>query len=241
MIISHKYKFIFIKNVKTAGTSIETYLRGFCGEDDICTPIADALGLSGEYEFLGRNYKGIWNPISDIFVTKGRILRKRKISHTLKMLLKRNKFYNHMPGILVRNRISKNIWNNYFKFCVERNPWDKTFSHYCQFTARNPGYSLNDYFSRKHFPINHVRYLDLDGKIIVNKIIKYENLNEELSEVFSFLGIPFDGNLSIRARSGLRKDKRPYHEVLTTHQRDVIYDSFANEIQLHGYQYRAAI
>ncbi|MCL2930743.1 MAG: hypothetical protein MGG11_00075 [Trichodesmium sp. MAG_R03] len=39
MIISHKYKFIFLKTKKTAGTSIEISLSRFCGDDDIITPI----------------------------------------------------------------------------------------------------------------------------------------------------------------------------------------------------------
>ena len=39
MIISHKYKFIFLKTKKTAGTSIEISLSRFCGDDDIIIPI----------------------------------------------------------------------------------------------------------------------------------------------------------------------------------------------------------
>ena len=41
MIISHKYKFIFIKTQKTAGSSIELYLSRFCGKDDIIIPMTD--------------------------------------------------------------------------------------------------------------------------------------------------------------------------------------------------------
>ena len=39
MIVSHKYKFIFLKTRKTVGTSIEIALSRFCGEQDIITPI----------------------------------------------------------------------------------------------------------------------------------------------------------------------------------------------------------
>ena len=40
MIISHKYKFIFIKLRKTAGTSLEIALSQYCNKDDIITPIS---------------------------------------------------------------------------------------------------------------------------------------------------------------------------------------------------------
>jgi hypothetical protein len=39
MIISHKYKFIYIKFYKVAGTSTEYFLEKFCGKEDIVTPI----------------------------------------------------------------------------------------------------------------------------------------------------------------------------------------------------------
>ena len=35
MIVSHRHRFIFVKTAKTAGSSVELYLRQFCGPDDI--------------------------------------------------------------------------------------------------------------------------------------------------------------------------------------------------------------
>ena len=41
MIVSHKYRFIFLKTKKTAGTSIELALTKLCSEDDIVTPLTE--------------------------------------------------------------------------------------------------------------------------------------------------------------------------------------------------------
>jgi len=59
MILSHKYKFIFIKTTKTAGTSLEVALSRYCGKDDIITPILPPVELheprndSGFYNHIG--------------------------------------------------------------------------------------------------------------------------------------------------------------------------------------------
>jgi hypothetical protein len=142
-----------------------------------------------------------------------------------------------MPASEVRNRVPADVWNSYFKFCVERNPWDKVLSHYHMHAAREGGsLSLDEYLARGRFPINYFRYTDRSGaKIIVDRILRYENLVAELSEVFSQLKIPFDGTLGVTAKSRYRSDRRPYQEVFNDEQRKIVEKVFAKEIKLHGY------
>lgn len=68
MIISHKYKFIFIKTRKTAGSSIEWFLDPYLGKDDISTG-SDYDGLAPRninidghigYRWIQKNYPYEW-------------------------------------------------------------------------------------------------------------------------------------------------------------------------------------
>jgi hypothetical protein len=229
MILSHKYKFIFIKTAKTAGTSIEVFLSKHCGPEDIVTPIAPTV--EGHQP---RNYEGFINPVPEILQRPGKLFSVLRHAIT-----SRDKFYNHMPAREVRNRVGSDVWNSYFKFCVERNPWDKVLSHYHMHAAREGGsLSLDEYLARGRFPINYFRYTDRSGtKIIVDRILRYENLVAELSEVFSQLQIPFDGTLGATAKSGYRSDRRQYQEVFNDEQRKIVERAFAKEIELHGYRF----
>jgi hypothetical protein len=229
MILSHKHKFIFIKTAKTAGTSIEVFLSKQCGPDDILTPIEPPIA-----GHRPRNYLGSINPIPEI------LERPRKIVSILRhVITSREKFYRHMPALEIQAQVSRDVWNSYFKFCVERNPWDKVLSHYHMHVAREGGpASFDDYLTRRRFPINYFRYTDHSGqKIIVDRVLRYEDLTSELAEVFSQLGIPFNGTLGVSAKSEYRSDRRPYQEVYNESQRQIVAEAFANEIQLHGYRF----
>jgi len=227
MIISHKYKFIFIKTGKTAGTSIEVFLSKFCDKNDILTPIYPAI--EGH---IPRNYSTCQNPISKT------VSRDQTIQKTTYDLENQNKFYNHIPAKIIKKKVSAHVWENYYKICVERNPWDKTLSHYYMMNYRsNNQLTLDKYLEKTNkFCYNEQMYCD-NNEIIIDKVIKYENLRNELFDFFNKIGIPFDGNLEMNAKSEYRKDRRHYSNIFTNKQKDIIEEAFQNEIKMHNYKY----
>ena len=108
MVISHKYRFIFIKTRKTAGTSLEVFLSRICTPNDVLTPINPPVQTH-----KARNYTGLWNPLAELLFYRG-----HTPYSTIKQWFNRERFYNHIPTRLLRYRIPSKIWNNYFKFCI---------------------------------------------------------------------------------------------------------------------------
>lgn len=201
MIISHKYKFIFIKTYKTAGTSLESYLSEFCGETDVLTPVYPPVP-----GHLPRN-------VGD--------------------------FYNHMPALEVQKKVGSEVWNSYFKFCVERNPWEKVLSFYWMEKTRNDSsLDLDEFLTRDNIGVNWHLYTDQEQKSpIVDRVLKYETIGHNLGQVFNTLGIPWGGTLEPKAKSGYRSDRRNYREVLSDGQSRFIAQKFSKEIEWHGYEY----
>ncbi|MGD2071661.1 MAG: hypothetical protein PVI57_23555 [Gemmatimonadota bacterium] len=229
MIISHRYRFIFIKTMKTAGTSIEVYLSRRCGPEDVFTPIRPAV--EGH---VARNHRGFFNPLGEMLGGS-----RADAIEALRDLRRRRKFYNHLPARVARHRVGRRVWNGYFKFCVERNPWDKTLSHFHMLNyRRGEPSSLDDYLAGDDFCLNHPYYMDPGGeRPLVDRVLRYERLLDELGEIFERLGVPFSGSLEVQAKSHYRSDRRPYREVYTDEQRRAVARTFRKEIQLHGYTY----
>jgi hypothetical protein len=121
MIISHKHKFIFLKTRKTASTSTEFALNEICGPDDVVTPVGviDETKRTGlgprHYQYRPPLLSTEWPNLVSRYVRNG------------KMPLN---FYGHMHGWRVKRRVGKKIWNSYFKFAFDRNPWDREVSWY---------------------------------------------------------------------------------------------------------------
>ena len=198
MIISHKYKFIFIKTFKTASTSVEAYFSQYAGSNDILTPITPLV--AGHQP---KNHAG---------------------------------FFNHMSGEEIKKLINPIIWKSYFKFCIERNPFEKVLSFYWMEKAKYHKLTIDDFLNFDNIGVNIHLYTEKRGKTLVDKIVRYEDLFQQLSSVFSALAIPFEKGLTTKAKTEFRKDHRHYHDVLTPKQQELIKEKFKEEINFYKYE-----
>lgn len=233
MILCHQYRFIFLKTNKTAGTSVEVALSRFCGDGDIVTH------LSPSEEALRREMGG--RASEDYFSPWWRyhpLDWYRRVFHGER----KRDFYNHIPAWKLKKRLPDDVWNGYFKFCVERNPWDRVISQYF-WRYRNVPEEKRP--SVDHFlESTHVRSLKrkgyqlytIGGEKQVDRICRYEHLGEDLESIRQHLGLPEPIELP-QTKSKYRKDRRHYRDVLTDAQRKRIAELFREEIELMGYEY----
>jgi hypothetical protein len=208
MLLSHKYKFIFIKTEKTAGTSIEVELARFLGPRDVVTAIRPPV--------------------------EGHAPRNHRNRNPVRRLLKQN-YFNHMPARRVREIAGARVFDSYYKFCVEREPVSKCISMYSMIT-NSPDFnrgreamSWDEYVERGDFPENARTYMDDDDSLLVDRILKFEDLNTELASICAQFGIPLE-RVDAKAKTGFRTKV----EVTDKH-RQVIYDAFGRSLKHTGY------
>jgi hypothetical protein len=145
-------------------------------------------------------------------------------------------FFNHMPAQAVKAALPDE-WANYFKFCFERNPWDKVISLYFHRHKTSPRISFDEFLaSGKALDARNLPLYTIDGRLAVDRLGRYENLLSELSAICELLGLPKPTNLA-SAKSQFREDRRHYRDFLTASQRAYIDREFGDEIELHGYRY----
>lgn len=232
MIISHRHRFIFIKTNKTAGTSFEFALARICGPKDIITPV------SREDEKVRRELRlpGPQNhrlPIREIGAGKAlSALLRGRASRELG-------YYNHISAAEIRAHLGEARWRSYFKFCFERNPWDRVVSLYYWKQRKQRRVTLAEFIRSDEVQVLKRRGIGLytiDGEVVVDRICRFENLVGELNTVRRQWGI--DEPLEMpRLKGQYRRDKRPYRELLSDADRDHIAELFQDEIALLGYRY----
>jgi len=144
-----------------------------------------------------------------------------------------------MAAYEVRELISKDIWNSYYKFCFDRNPWDKTVSNYFfdKDDSNLGDISFEDYLKTENGKnlrwYNYPLYTYQD-KIIVDFIGKYENLLEDMFTICNKIGIDFDRQLP-KAKANIRPKGHHYSYYFNDENRELIRNHFKKEIDLHSY------
>ena len=226
MIISHRHKFIFLKTKKTAGTSVEIALSQFCGDDDVITRIFSddeavrrALGFRGPQNLaLPRSQ---WRLADRTRVLLG---------------LPAPSFANHSPARLARQAAGADAWRGYFKFCFERNPYDKAISRYYWSTrklAKRPPIAAYLASERRSQISNWWIYTEQD-QIAVDFVGRYENLAGDLREALRRIGIAAEPTLP-HTKSRVREDRRHYSQLLDARARGLVSEICARELAQFGY------
>jgi hypothetical protein len=230
MIVSHTHKFIFLKTKKTAGTAIEAALSELCGPSDVITPYREA----SEQDRKGRppqNYR-IAHPEKP----------KRPLWRTL---LRRPErywhqsvgFYEHMPAGRARAYLGEEIWQSYFKFAFDRNPWDRQISWYFYKTkskGQRPSFERFMESRARAYVDNYGIYTE-DGTLAVDFLGRYESLNDDLAKVLEHLAIKRRIEVP---RTNVTRDREGmggYRQLYTDKTRDIVGEWYAPEIALLGY------
>jgi len=211
MILSHKHKFIFIKTKKTAGTSLEIALSAICGEQDIITPISPA----DEKTRVQRGYLGAQNHAQ-------------------------LQCFNHMSAQHVKALIGADVWDSYYKFCFERNPWDKVISWYYWEIKNGRPMSFEDFMASGHFAAvgrsgGHDLYTDKQGDILLDDVHLYENMPQAILNIQNKLGVTLP--VLPNAKGQFRDNKQPYSDFYSDGHKNMVAKAFAREIDKFDYRF----
>jgi hypothetical protein len=253
MIISHTHQFIFIKSLKTAGTSIEAALSNHCGGNDIVVPINN----------FGHNRD-----------EKGGIIHRGMNADELY-----SKIGQHVDAPTIKDRAPAEVWNGYFKFSIVRNPWDRALSYFFWDKRNDPAlkpkkrfyhylgvpfdefgavrnlfaqfirekalkdderFHVSDGQKRYRVPAegfleNNDRFYIIGGQLCTDFVIRYEHLAEDYDEACRRIGIPATG--LPRLKTGIRNERRPYTDYYTDETREIVAKLHANDLRYFGYRF----
>ncbi len=247
-IISHKYRYVFLHARKTAGSSIEVMLGKHCGPDDILYPTSDGRPL-GIYE---KNNRKPLNNCCFADIQKAIVHNKEKDRRfRLKQLIAQTRRIipdKHATAYEIRDSIPKDVWGNYFKFCFERNPYDRLVSFYYwrirnlkqppsfeefAFAAISSDIQHQKKYNARGFS-NRPFYI-VDNQEVCDRICKFEDLKEETRSVCDHLGIPWDGVLP-RIKSAFRP-KMPYANYYSKQLVQAMEKAFNYELNRFNYRF----
>lgn len=213
VLVSHRYKFIYIKNRKVAGSSVESFFGKYCVAptddykyDDATPQKISKYGIVGSR--LNMNNKSAWK--------------------------------NHKTAQNIKQDVPPKIFNTYHKFCVVRNPYDKMVSKYFHRISRQHiNISFKEFCKRED--TNNLYIHCINNKSVADTIIRYENLNEDIVKLCEKLNIKdYDISLLPNHKNNFRKDKKHYSTYYDEETKRIIYEKHKKEFEMFGYTFEEA-
>jgi len=217
MLISHRKKFIYTKTVKTAGTSVESYFEKYCMPE-------------GEWQFINKR---------DQYVSGSGVIGARGAD------VSRFDWYNHMPASGIRDKIGIDDWENYFKFCVVRNPFDKLVSLFF-FNKEKGALGIEETggtvecfraWISKGVPVPDRRQYLIKGRVCIDYFIRYENLAHGIKSVCDHLGLAFEPQNIPSLKSGFRDQSIEVREFYSEDMVQLVCKAYEFELKEFGYTF----
>jgi hypothetical protein len=229
MILSHDWRFIFVKTEKTGSTSVEMALARHCGSLDIVTPIhARDEAVRVAEGVRARNFvpvESAFEPEADPDAQEARLKTQGyAVRH-------RAAFYNHMPAAAIREAAGARIFDGYFKFAIERDPRERLISYY-YWLGRDRTQGFRDFVAGFSATSNWQR-CTIGGRLALDRLIRYDRLEAGLREVLEPLGVPWDGKLP-RAKSGLRPKEATVEAMFDRETEALARERMAEDFELYA-------
>lgn len=151
----------------------------------------------------------------------------------------------------IKNYIPKE-WNNYFKFCFVRNPYDKAVSDYLWKTKNRRKYNISfleflklangDLKDKKNIlpsPVTNWPIYTENDKIVVDYIGKFENLYSDFNDVCKMINIPFDKATFPFIKKNNNRDKynKEYRKYYGEKEKSLVEKIYEKELNEFGYKF----
>jgi hypothetical protein len=258
VIISHYGKYIFLHCRKVAGSSMTAYLNRYLGPMDIQVGSwSDTLEYGGR-----RNLRFFIDAIHPRAVYYGfrtaAIKMKKGRPPIVADVLNAAQKYRYQgvtgrkaeqPTAMEIQSFNPRAWQEYYKFCFVRNPFDRAVSDYRWRTAMFTDITFLEFLERMADPSrpdpegvvpepkNNWSIYTIDDRIAVDFVGRYESLLTDFEHVCSTIGIPFNDDQFPKAKSQQTSSvTKPYREYYGQREEDLVRSIFEKEIKEFNYK-----
>jgi len=220
MLLSNRYRFLYVHIAKTGGTSVRTALKRLQWRD----PYYLAQFVCARLSHLTGHRIGA-------------------------------KFPRHARIVCAQEMLPAEFFDSLYKFAFVRNPWDLQVSSYHHLKRERPHLleGHEDFAGFLRWKLNPERpyqyhldtsiglqtdYLvDLHGRILVDKIGRYERLHEDYAEICRRIGVPAPALPHKREATDRSRDYRGYYDDRTA---ELVARHFATDIERLDYRFDPA-
>ena len=144
-----------------------------------------------------------------------------------------------MKAVDVRKMVPTKTWSTFYKFCIVRNPWDRFISFYYWQNRKHPRPSVLEFINSDRVDLFFERgfnaYTD-SGGVIVDKLIRYEDLQPALTELLNNIGIQnFTGLPTTKRGTGKRHEG--YSEEFNEQEAELLKKLVSDELDVTKYHF----